>query len=174
MILILVISSFIYQFFKNISEILYILVANGSLHQLFLCESDEFLFSRAAGVKNTVPEVFLKELTLSLSSLDSYLHSGIVRKFFDAYSGNWVVADRCAQQVAHLEGPKGKALTEDQYVHLLLNASFFDKLSTHQFPGRNKDSWSLLEHSVGYYLYKPLWTNKNNFYMLLGISSVWK
>lgn len=69
---------------------------------------------------------------------------------------------------------QGKSIDRGSYVHLLLNASFFDKLSTHQFSGRNKDSWSLLDHSVGYYLYKPLWTNENNSHMLLGISSVWK
>ena len=162
LILILVISSYIYQFFTIISEIPYILVASGSLHQLFLCKSDEFLFSRAAGEKKHSDRDFLKELLLPLSSLDSYLRSGTARKFFDAaHSGSWVVADWCAQQVAHLEGPKGKALTEDQYVHLLLNASFSDELSPHQFSRRNKDSRSLMEHGVGYYLFKPLWTNKN-------------
>lgn len=57
LILILVISSYIYQFFKIISKIPYILVASGSLHQL-LCKSDEFLFSRAAGEKKQVTEVF--------------------------------------------------------------------------------------------------------------------
>lgn len=82
-------------------------------------------------------------MILPLSSLDSYLHSGTARKFFDAaHSGSWVVADWCTQQVAHLEGTKGKALTEDQYVHLLLNASFSDELSPHQFSHRNKDSRS--------------------------------
>lgn len=151
-----------YHFFKIISEIPYILVASGSLHQLFLCKSDEFLFSSAAGEKKHSDRGFLKELILPLSSLDSYLRSGTARKFFDAaHSGNWVVADRCTQQVAQLEGPKGKALTEDQYVHLLLNASFSDELSPHQFSGRNKDSRSLMEHGVGYYLFKALWTNKN-------------
>ena len=94
LILILVISSYIYQFFTIISKIPYILVASGSLHQLFLCKSDEFLFSRTAGEKKHSDRGFLKELLLPLSSLDSYLRSGTARKFFDAaHSGSWVVAD---------------------------------------------------------------------------------
>ena len=88
---------------------------------------------------------FFKKLIISLSSLDSYLHSGTAREFFGswsnaAHSGTWVVADRWAQQATHLEGPKGKALAvyPDKYAHLLLSASFIDKLSTHQLSGRSK------------------------------------
>lgn len=88
-----------------------------------------FIFKNSRRIKHSA-RGFLKELILSLSSLNSYLHSGTARKFFDAaYSGNWVVADWCAQQVAHLEGPKGKALTED---HMFTYCSMLPSLINFQ------------------------------------------
>lgn len=61
---------------------------------------------------------------------------------------------------------QGKSIDRGSYVHLLLNV-FLINFQLTNFQVGNKDSWSLLEHSVGYYLYKPLWTNETTLICFL-------
>ena len=104
-----------YHSFQNSSKI-YFLVANDNLWQIFSCKSDQFLFSISEGGKTKSAKVKKKKFIISISFLNSHLHSYILasRESFVASSqtaqwGPRELADKCSKRCTW-EGLKGKSI----------------------------------------------------------------